>query len=129
LKVIKLFILKRLNTERKDDLKKIKQSEQLVSSGLFVKDTFKKNPKVILLGVPCNISEIEVLDTLSEQNIAEHVTADQKASIKLSHKSGKKDASHFNYVLQVSVDVRRVLIRQDRVYINWKFALFATTRW
>ncbi|KAL0859763.1 hypothetical protein ABMA27_001824 [Loxostege sticticalis] len=112
-----------ISTERSDDLSKIKQSERLATSGLILEETTKRRPKVILLGVPCAISEKEVFQCLYEQNIADkHSTMNQETflnSVKLSHKSGKKDAPTCNYILEVTADLRKALIPQERVFINW----------
>jgi hypothetical protein len=40
-------------------------------------------------------------------------------SIKLSHKSGRKDADYCNFVLEVPALIRKALLAQDRVFINW----------
>ena len=41
------------------------------------------------------------------------------ASIKLNHKSGKKDAAPCNYVIEVSASIRKALITSQRVFVNW----------
>ena len=40
-------------------------------------------------------------------------------SIRLSHKSGKKDATSCNYVIEVPGHIRKALLANDRVFINW----------
>ncbi|XP_063635996.1 uncharacterized protein LOC134806602 [Cydia splendana] len=112
-----------ISTERKDDLEKLKASQQLQQSGLKVEDTTKRRPKIIILGVPTNMSEGEVFDCIFKQNIADlqpNLTRDTfMCSVKLSHKSGKKDLSTCNYILECTAEVRRMLIQQQRVFINW----------
>lgn len=112
-----------ISTDRKDDLDKIKKSDKLISSGLKIEDTLKKRPKIIIIGVPSEMPERELLECLFEQNVADiqpPITREQfLSSLKLSHKSGKKDTATCNYILEVSAELRRVLIKQQRVYINW----------
>ncbi|XP_026331164.1 uncharacterized protein LOC113238556 [Hyposmocoma kahamanoa] len=88
-----------ISSERKDDLIKLKQSEQLKTSGLKVEDATKKRPKVIVLGVPSTISDKDLLECLYEQNISDkHPSLTRntlESSIKLSHKSGKKNEPTF----------------------------------
>lgn len=112
-----------ISAEGKNDLEKLKQSEQLKNSGLKVEDKIKRRPKIILLGVPTTTSEKEVLECLFEQNISEkypHVQRDKfLSSIKLSHKSGKRDSSYCNFILELPADMRKIIIQQERVFINW----------
>ncbi|KAJ2937217.1 hypothetical protein O0L34_g19451 [Tuta absoluta] len=82
--------------------------------------TAKKWPKIILLGVPSNMSE---KDCIYEQNIADKCLSLTKestfSSIKLSHKSGKKEGASCNFILEVTAEIRKVLIQLGRVFINW----------
>ncbi|XP_063538615.1 uncharacterized protein LOC134747870 [Cydia strobilella] len=58
-----------ISTDRKDDLEKLKASQQLQQSGLKLEDTAKRRPKIILLGIPTNMPEKDVFDCIFEQNI------------------------------------------------------------
>lgn len=112
-----------ISSERKDDLDKLKNSELLKTSGLKIEDTTRRRPRIILLGVPSDIPEKDVFDCLYEQNIADKQANFERAkflnSFRLSHKSGKKDSSHCNYIIEVTAELRKILIQQNRVYINW----------
>lgn len=112
-----------ISTDRKEDIEKLKQSEKLNSSGLKVEEPSKRRPRIVLVGVPSSLNENQVLEYIYDQNIANklpNVSSDNfMSSIKLSHKSGKKDASTCNYILEVSAEIRKFLINQERVYINW----------
>lgn len=112
-----------ISAEGKDDIEKLKQSEQLKNSGLKLEDKIKRRPKIILLGVPTSTPEKEVLECLYEQNISDkypHVLRDNfLSSIKLSHKSGRRDSSHCNFILELPADIRNMIIQQERVFINW----------
>lgn len=112
-----------INAERKTDLVKLKESKELMSSGLKLEDTKKRRPKIILLGVPSNTSEKDVFECLFEQNISDKysdVSREQfLSSVKLSHKSGKKDSPYCNFIIELPADLRKLLIDQERVFINW----------
>ncbi|XP_063629160.1 uncharacterized protein LOC134800606 [Cydia splendana] len=112
-----------ISTDRKDDLEKLKASQQLQQSGLKLEDTAKRRSKIILLGIPTNMPEKDVFDCIFEQNILDlqpNFSRDVfMNSVKLSHKSGKKDSSTCNYILECTAEIRRMLIQQQRVYINW----------
>ncbi|XP_063368170.1 uncharacterized protein LOC134656541 [Cydia amplana] len=112
-----------ISTDRKDDLEKLKASQQLQQSGLKVEDTTKRRPKIIILGVPTNMTEKEVFDCIFEQNFVDLQPSLSRdifmSSVKLSHKSGKNDLSTCNYILECTAEIRRMLIQQQRVFINW----------
>lgn len=112
-----------ISTESKDDIEKLRKSTQLCSSGLKVEEANKRRPKIIVLGVPSALCEQELYDCIYEQNIADklpNLTRETFLSCtKLSHKSGKKDAQTCNFILEVHPNIRKVLINQERVFINW----------
>ncbi|XP_028179233.1 uncharacterized protein LOC114366536 [Ostrinia furnacalis] len=112
-----------ISAEGKNDLEKLRKSELLKTSGLKVEESTKRKPKVILLGVPTNTSDKDVFQCLYEQNIAgkyQHMDHSKfSSSIKLSHKTGKKDGPYCNYVLELTSELRKILIEQERAYINW----------
>lgn len=112
-----------ISTERKDDLEKLKNLEQLKQSGLKIEETTKKRPKIILLGVPSNTTEKDLIECLYEQNISDKhpsITREQLlSSIKLSHKSGRRDMASCNYIVELTAALRKILIQQERVFIHW----------
>lgn len=112
-----------ISTETKDDVEKLKKSSLLTSSGFTVEEPSKRNPRVTIIGVPSTLSEKELFDCLYDQNLGENFPNMTKESlmslVKLSHKSGKKDAPTCNYIVEVSAHIRKTLITQQRVYINW----------
>ncbi|KAI5635836.1 hypothetical protein NE865_11438 [Phthorimaea operculella] len=90
---------------------------------LTLEEPTKRRPKIILLGVPSSTTENELKDCIFEQNIAEKQPSFSKekamSSIRLSHKSGKKEAASCNFILEVTAEIRKLLIHQGRVFINW----------
>lgn len=112
-----------ISTETKEDLDKLKQTVQHSSSGLTIDEPRKRKPRIIVLGVPASMTENEVYKCIYEQNLADKLPTMSRdifmSSIKLSHKSGRKDAENCNYILEVPAVIRKALISQDRLYINW----------
>ncbi|XP_047020535.1 uncharacterized protein LOC124645220 [Helicoverpa zea] len=112
-----------ISTDSKGDIDKLKKSEQLVSSGLTVEEPAKRRPRIAIIGVPVALTEKEVFDCIYEQNISDKVPETNRESfqntIKLSHRSGKKNLPTCNYILEVPASIRKMLINQGRIFINW----------
>ena len=112
-----------ISAETNNDIEKLKNSSQLISSDLKVAEPYKRRPRIIVIGVPSTLSDQEVYDCIYEQNLADklpNLCRDSfLSSIKLSHKSGKKEGSTCNFILEVSASIRKSLINQDRLFINW----------
>ncbi|XP_050561561.1 uncharacterized protein LOC126912615 [Spodoptera frugiperda] len=112
-----------IRTENKGDIEKLRNSTKLMSSGLTVEETPKRRPRIAVVGVPVALTEREVFDCIYEQNLSEKLANSTResflATVKLSHKSGKKGLPTCNYILEVSAAVRKVLINQGRIFINW----------
>lgn len=112
-----------ISTETKEDLDKLKQTVQLSASGLTVDEPKKRKPRIIVLGVPAAMPESEVFKCIYEQNLADKLPTMPRetflSSTKLSHKSGRKDADTCNFIIEVPAVIRKALITQDRLFINW----------
>lgn len=112
-----------ISTETKDDLEKLKQTVQTASSELTVDEPRKRKPRIVVIGVPASMAENEVFKCLYDQNLADKLPTMSRdifmTSIKLSHKSGRKDTENCNYVLEVPAVIRKALITQERLFINW----------
>lgn len=112
-----------ISTENKEDINKLKQTVQLSISGLTVDEPLKRRPRIIVLGVPTNMDKNEVFSCIFEQNLTDKLPTMTRdtflSTIKLSHKSGKKDAPTCNFIIEVSATIRKALISQSRVFINW----------
>lgn len=112
-----------ISTETKDDIEKLRQSSQLSGAGLKMEEPHKRRPRIAVIGIPTVLSDQEVYDCIYEQNIADKLPNLPRdsfmAAIKLSHKSGKKEGPTCNFILEVTASIRKALINQSRVYINW----------
>lgn len=112
-----------ISTETKEDLDKVRQTVQLANLGLTVDEPQKRKPRIIIIGVPASMAETEVYKCIYEQNLADKLPAMSRdtflTSMKLSHKSGKKDSENCNYIIEVPAAIRKAIISQDRLFINW----------
>lgn len=112
-----------ISTDSTDDIEKLKKSPQLISSGLTVNEPHKRKPRIVVIGVPTSMQEAEVFRCVYHQNLADQIPnlslESFLSSIRLSHKSGKKDASSCNYIVEVPARIRKVLITKDRVFVHW----------
>lgn len=112
-----------ISTDSKADIEKLKNTVQQSSSELVVDEPYKRRPRVIVIGVSASMPESEVLKCIYEQNLADKLPSlsleSFLSSIKLSHKSGKKDSETCNFIIEVPANIRKALIVQDRVFINW----------
>lgn len=112
-----------ISTDTKSDIEKLKNSVHLISSDLTLDEPHKRRPRIVVIGVPTDMQEHEVFKSIYEQNLSGKLTDMTRekfmASIKLSHKSGKKGAESCNYVIEVSAIIRKALINQERLFVNW----------
>lgn len=112
-----------IRTDSKGDIEKLKSSQKLVSSGFTVEEPSKRRPRIVVIGVPVALTEKEVFDCIYLQNLADKLPNTTHESflemIKLSHKSGKKDRPTCNYILEIPANIRKILMDQGRIFINW----------
>ncbi|XP_063391292.1 uncharacterized protein LOC134676842 [Cydia fagiglandana] len=112
-----------ISTDSKDDITKLKEQVQNTSADLTINEPQKRKPRIVVVGVPSALQDQEVLNCIYEQNLADNLqdVSLEKflTSIKLSHKSGKKNAETCNYVIEVPAHIRKFLISQNRVFVNW----------
>ncbi|KAF9798254.1 hypothetical protein SFRURICE_012925 [Spodoptera frugiperda] len=112
-----------ISTETKDDIQKLKQTVERSTTGLTVDEPQKRKPRILIIGVPTDMAEKEVFRCIYEQNIVDILPTLTKetflTAVKLSHKSGKRDADSCNYIVEVPASVRKALVNQNRIYINW----------
>lgn len=112
-----------IRTDNKEDIHKLKSSQKLASSGFTVEEPSKRRPKIAVIGVPVALTEKEVFDCIYVQNLTEKLPNITRESfletIRLSHKSGKKDRPTCNYILEVPANIRKIMMDQGRIFINW----------
>lgn len=112
-----------ISTNTKDDIEKLRQSVQLTNSGLTINDQLKRKPRIVLIGVPSTMQEKDVFTCLYHQNLADTLQDSNLetflSSIRLSHKSGKRDSDTVNYIIEVSAAIRKTLITRERIFVNW----------
>lgn len=111
-----------IRTDTKEDIDKLKNSVQLTNSDLTFDEPQKRKPRLVVIGVPSSMQEKDVFTCLFHQNLADlqELTLESFLSTsRLSHKSGRKDAETCNYIIEVQADIRKALIKKERVFVNW----------
>lgn len=112
-----------ISSDNKQDIEKLKNLTQLKTSGLIVDEPNKRNPRIIVIGVPTTMQDTEVFKCIYQQNLVDKLQDTSLetflTSIKLSHKSGQKGGETCNYIIEVPAYIRKALIMQDRVFVNW----------
>ncbi|KAI5646608.1 hypothetical protein NE865_01542 [Phthorimaea operculella] len=112
-----------ISAEKKGDIEKLKETVKSSSSSLTVDEPRKRRPRIIVIGVPTAMAEKEVFECIFKQNLSEKMPTltleNFLTEVKLSHKSGKKGLESTNYIVEVSAEIRKALIGQNRAYINW----------
>ncbi|KAI5645700.1 hypothetical protein NE865_02367 [Phthorimaea operculella] len=112
-----------ISADKKGDIEKLKETVKSFSSKLTIDEPRKRKPRIIVIGVPTAMAEKEVFECIFKQNLSDKMptlTLEKfLLETKLSHKSGKKGLETTNYILEVSADIRKALIIQNRAYINW----------
>lgn len=79
----------------------------------------KKNPLMIVYGIPVELQEKEVLEELIERNLPE-ITEEQKQLIKTRFKTGPRDRDRYHLVIEVPRSVREILLRRPKIYIGYE---------
>ena len=108
-----------IETTNKDDATRMLQSGKLTAAGLVAGLPEKKRPRVIIYNVPTDTSDKDFLTALRNQNLAGMDKGKQREEIKISHKTGNRNAEINNWVLEVTPDIRNALLKQDKVYLGW----------
>ena len=108
-----------VETTTKEEMERVLKNEKLQEAGLVAGIPAKKRPMIIVYDVPAQLNEEEFLAALRQQNLQNLSRAKFKEEVRLSHKTGTKDQTTDNRVIEVTPAIRETLLKQDRVYIGW----------
>lgn len=117
-----------VETQTEADLIKFKNSEKIYMSGLRTKDPKppeQRNPRILIYDIDRNLGD-DLENAIRESNeeimggIEEH-----KRGIKPLFKTGKKESEVTNWVLEVSAEMRKVLLDKGKVGIGWRMCRVA----
>jgi len=104
------------------DLEKIKMHPDLAKAGLKVVENVKSNPRLIVHGVPVEMTKEEIVEELIAQNLNEMDGSEIKFVYSFPPKENKRSVS---CILEVSPAVRRALFRSGRIYLRYSACTFS----
>ncbi|XP_023215217.1 uncharacterized protein LOC111618029 [Centruroides sculpturatus] len=106
------------SAEEKNKLKEVIESK----IGLKTREPFKRKPRIILYGVGTEVSREEILECLYEQNeiINSNMTETEfRNKVEVRFQFGSKGKQSTNWVIQVSPDVRRLILKVKKINLGW----------
>ncbi|CAB0020471.1 unnamed protein product [Nesidiocoris tenuis] len=109
-----------ITTGSPEDTKKIRSCAQLRNAGFSVQETMGENPKLRVHGVQADLAPEEVKTAVFAQNFLGKMTEECfTASFKPSFKTGKRGLDTVIWVIEVSPEMRRIVLEKQRLYIKW----------
>lgn len=97
------------------DLGVMSESRAIASAGLEVVEETKLNPRLLVKDIPCDLTPEEIMKCIVNQNLVEG----DSAGVKLVYLFPKRDRRFTSCIIEVSPEIRRRLLRNDGVYIDW----------
>jgi len=98
------------------DLQKFRESKELSAAGLQIEEERKRNPRILIRGVPCDLTREEIIS----ETIALNLKGLEAPELKMVYIfSPKRDRITTNCVLEVSPDVRSRLLSDGLVCIGY----------
>ncbi|KAL6419272.1 hypothetical protein ACFW04_014001 [Cataglyphis niger] len=94
----------------------------LARAGLTVRENLKLNPKLIVHGIPADMSAEEIEDELLAQNFSDVSANDVKIVYIFTPKQDRRITS---CILDVTLAVRRILLGSGRIYLRYSACSFA----
>lgn len=78
-------------------------------------------PRMIIYDIDKGLEEAEVLDEIYEKKLRNKGVSREEFddSFKVIFRTGKRDARVTNYVVRVSGNIRRAMLAESRIFINW----------
>ena len=123
-KVIKTARGLMIETEKSEQLEKIKNCEALKTKGLIIEAPKKRSPKLMIYDLDTDRAEKEIIEDVYVQNIEEDLIPkeDFLKEFTCVHKYVNKNRQDqkANWVVECSARVRNLLRRRDRIYVGWQ---------
>lgn len=102
------------------DLEKI-DTKALEKAGLTIKPLSKFAPRLALRRVPVNMDKDQVKAAIISQNLEDaDLQARAAKQITPLFKFGPRGGSNVNWVIQVTPELRNILLAQTRIYVGWE---------
>ena len=86
---------------------------QLSTSALTADEPNKREPRIVVLGVPTSLAEEEGLQVYFWQVQDTRNDVGILTLTKLNHRSGKRDVAFCSYIIEVYASIRKILIPQS----------------
>lgn len=106
-----------VETTNAEGLKAFTNNDKLKEAGLKASTPQRRHPRMILYDVPRDISEEEIRTCLKKQN-RDRFTEEDVAAIKFCFRTGRKDQTETNWIMEVPPCVRTKLLL-GKLYISW----------
>lgn len=90
-------------------------------SGLEVQCREKMNPRIIIYGVPSNLTGEEICNEIVALNLRESDIADMRMIYSFPSKA---DRQYTNCVIEVSPEIRKVLMKEPYIYVRYSACRF-----
>ncbi|XP_076685800.1 uncharacterized protein LOC143377883 [Andrena cerasifolii] len=108
-----------IETATKDDLNTVLNSGKLDSAGLMASHPTRKRPRMIISNIPKEMEDKDLLTAIKQQNLKKISKTKFAEDFKLSFKTGDRKRNVINWVVEVSPEIRKTLLQEKRVYIEW----------
>lgn len=108
-----------VETANKMDLSTLLSNNKLKAAGLVVAAPVKRSPRIIVYEVPRMDSDEATLDAIVDQNVDDDSKAKVRRQMKLAFRTGDRNRDACNVILEVSKEVRALLVGKERLYIGW----------
>ncbi|RLU21146.1 hypothetical protein DMN91_005519 [Ooceraea biroi] len=95
------------------DIDRIRNAPELSKAGFRVQMVDRLNPRIIVHGIPTNLSDEEVCEEVRELNLRNL----QDPSLKVVYTFPSKNRRHTSCVIEVSPEVRNELKKESRIFI------------
>ncbi|XP_020297471.1 uncharacterized protein LOC109862001 [Pseudomyrmex gracilis] len=106
------------------DLERLKRHQGLAEAGLKIVENTKTNPRLIVYGIPTDMSSEEIAKEISAQNLQGlNKTADVLKVVYIYPAKDNKRAT--SCVLEVSPEVRNLFMARNRIYLRFNACKFA----
>ncbi|KAK9293553.1 hypothetical protein QLX08_011541 [Tetragonisca angustula] len=110
-----------VETESRENIESLLASEKLRKAGLTVEIPPKKNPRLIIYDVPKMDNDTEIIETIIDQNINEKEKVKLRPQMRIAFKTGDKSKDRNNVIIEVSKEVRDILINKGRLFMGWSY--------
>lgn len=104
------------------DMAVIKAHKELQRAGLKVMESTKYDPRIIIYGIPIGMSAEQIREEIISQNLEGDKNVDLKVIYIFPAKSDRHSTS---CVVEISPQIRKVLMENGRIYLGYSACRFA----